>query len=307
MAEIVTSTTTGIRRDPFYITAGRKIARQLTDIPSVRHGLRVVARAGGLPPSVWQRLPVEETFRVNCPEGVSFQYHATAGDLIGRALYWRGVDAWESATIRTFRRLVRHANSFMDIGANSGVYTVLAAAERPDIRCDSFEPVPHIYERLCEHIRLNHCEDRCKAHNVALSDFVGTAKFHVPFVDFPSSSSLNPTGFRGIHGRLIDVPVKTVDDVVAERKIDLIKIDVEGFEDRVLQGMGSLLERSRPVMIVECVPDGPYRKVAEMLSPLNYQFFHIREEAVLPQQTIVPDFRDVNYLCIPQERSKWLV
>ena len=307
MADTSTTSTATLRRDPLYITTGRQIARRLTDIATVRHGLQVVARAGGLPPSVWQRLPVEEVFNVQLSGGVSFQYRATASDLIGRALYWRGVNAWESATIRTFRQMVRHAGSFMDIGANSGVYTLLAAAEQPGIRCDAFEPVPHIYQRLCEHIRLNHWEDRCVAHNVALSNFVGNAKFHVPFDEFPSSSSLSVTGFRDIPGRLIDVPVKTVDDVVAGRTIDLIKMDVEGFEDRVLEGMGGLLERCRPVMIVECVPDGPFRNVASILSSLNYRFFHITEKELVPQATIVPDFRDVNYLCVPAERVPCLL
>jgi FkbM family methyltransferase len=199
--------TAEIPRDPFYMTAGRRLARRLTEISSIRNGLRIVARAGALPAAVWQRLPVDGVFDVTLSERASIQYRAIPQDLIARALYWKGVEAWESATIRTFRKVVRTAESFLDIGANSGFYTLLAAAERPNIRCDAFEPVPRIYKRLCEHIELNGFANRCRAHNVALSDSVGTAQFHVPFEEFPSSSSLNVSGFRGIPGQLIDVPV----------------------------------------------------------------------------------------------------
>jgi hypothetical protein len=69
--------------------------------------------------------------------------------------------------------------------------------------------------------------------------------------------------------------------------------------------MPKVLAQSRPVMIVECVPDGPYRHVAEILLPLKYKFFHIRQNALIPQPTIVPDFHDVNYLCVPEERAAW--
>ena len=110
----------------------------------------------------------------------------------------------------------------------------------------AFEPVPRVYDKLLEHIRLNHFEDRCEAYQIAVSNFIGTAEMHIPLGDLPTSASLNPEGFRGFDGILQQVPVTTIDAVVGERAVDLAKIDVEGFEPQVLEGMQMTLQRSRP-------------------------------------------------------------
>src|SRR4051794_19026040 len=80
----------------------------------------ILARLGLLPTYVWYRVPVTRAFRSQFAPDSSFVYTSTSGDVIGRCLYWRGVDSWEPETTSIFRNLARHSRTFVDIGANTG-------------------------------------------------------------------------------------------------------------------------------------------------------------------------------------------
>lgn len=283
-----------------YKPLGRQFARQLAANPARRRLLRALSRAGLLPPSVWKRLPVEATFSVELLDGDSFEYASVADDSIGRALYWRGIDGWETETINIYCRLAKQSRVIVDVGANVGVYTLIACAVNQQARVYAFEPVPQIYQRLANNVHLNQWQNRCTLKDIAVSNQSGRAQFHVPHGTVPTSASLSPDGFRGADGFLINVTVDTLDNVCHNEFIDLVKIDVEGFEDAVLLGMRGILQRSSPNIIVECNPDGPFREIEEILSEYRYSFFHLRTEGPLPTTHIQPDpeGRYRNYLCL---------
>jgi FkbM family methyltransferase len=267
---------------------GRLFARKLMHLSLLREVLRRLSMAGFLPPAIWKRLPVEVVFPVKLPDGRSFFYSATPNDVIARALYWRGLKDWESETIPVFYKMAQSAQIVLDIGANTGFYTLLACTANPNARVIAFEPVPRVYEKLMEHIRINHFDDRCEAHRMAVSNFVGTAQMHVPFGDLPTSASLNTDGFRGFSGILVEVPVTTVDAVMGDQPVDLAKIDVEGFEPQVLEGMRMTLRRFRPALFIECLPDGPYREVEEILKNLGYQIYLLSHNGPIQVEQVTP-------------------
>lgn len=267
---------------------GRLFARKLMHLSLLREVLRRLSMTGFLPPAIWKRLPVEVVFPVKLPDGRSFLYSATPNDVIARALYWRGLKDWESETIPVFYKTAQSAQIVLDIGANTGFYTLLACTANPNARVIAFEPVPRVYEKLMEHIRINHFDDRCEAHRMAVSNFVGTAQMHVPFGDLPTSASLNTDGFRGFSGILVEVPVTTVDAVMGDKPVDLAKIDVEGFEPQVLEGMRMTLRRFRPALFIECLPDGPYREVEEILKNLGYQIYLLSHNGPIQVEQVIP-------------------
>lgn len=141
---------------------------------------------------------------------------------------------------------------------------------------------------MLEHLRLNHCDDRCEVHQVAVSNFIGAAQMHIPYGDLPTSASLNPKGFRGFDGVLVKVPVTTVDAIVGDRKVDLAKIDVEGFEPQVLEGMYCVLKSSYPSLFIECLPDGPYRRVEEILRDFGYQIYALTKRGPVRVSQLIP-------------------
>lgn len=287
----------------------RFLLRVLTRNSFARSVLLAMSQSKLLPKLIWRRLPIETTFLVSLPNGNSFKYSAIADDAIGRVLFWGGLDAWEPETIHVFYKLAQKSNRVLDIGANTGLFTLLALAANSQAKVISFEPVPNVYQRLVSHINLNGWSDRCQAKNQAVSNQVGETKLHIPFEDVPLSASLNPQGFRGYKGYLIDIPVTTIDAVCSHNQpIDLIKIDVEGFEDKVLQGMEQVLLHSTPTLIIECNSDGPFLAVETLLKKLGYRFFHLRLEGPVAMNRIVPDEKKLyrNFLCTVHEDWKEL-
>ena len=281
----------------------RLVLRWVAAPRMIRGPVALVGRAGLLPAAVWRRLPVEGTFTTRVPGGQAFHYVSCVNDAIGRALLWRGWRGHEPETCEVWYRLAQDAHLVLDIGANTGIFALLALAANHRCQVIAFEPVPAICGRLRENLRINGWEDRCEVRQEAVAEAVGVAQFHVPPSVLPVSASLNPHGFRSYAGELIEVRTTTTDAACALRdRVDLIKIDVEGFEDKVLQGMNRILAEWRPRLIVECLPDGPFQAVEETLCAHGYHFWHLRGDGPAATEHIVPDPQERwrNFLCLPE-------
>lgn len=126
---------------------------------------------------------------------------------------------------------LRPEDRFLDVGANVGVYTVLAAGEiGAGTVC--VEPVPNTYERLQKNMRLNELDDRVSALQIGLGSEPGTLRMTVGL----DTQNHIATEAEVREGKAVEVPVRTLDTVVSDRCPVLIKIDVEGFETEVLRG-----------------------------------------------------------------------
>ncbi len=127
---------------------------------------------------------------------------------------------------------------FIDVGANVGSYTILACAVR-GAKGICFEPVPSTYQRLMDNIRLNNLDERVVAYNFGLSDKEGEILF---------TSDFNTTNHVVASGELtkntIKLKVLPLDTLLENKSPSLIKIDVEGFETLVLNGMCRTLRAS---------------------------------------------------------------
>lgn len=143
---------------------------------------------------------------------------------------------------------LREGQVFLDIGANIGFYTLFASRRvGPTGRVFSFEPDPMTFESLERSVALNrYTWTRCV--NVALSNRSGEIPFYT--VSDGSAHSLVPEIERRADRYSGKVPVRVarLDDLVREGvldapRIDLVKIDVEGEEERTVEGMLGTLER----------------------------------------------------------------
>jgi FkbM family methyltransferase len=288
---------------------GRRAVRAAAAVDPLREALRRGAQLGVVPGPIWKRTPVEADFEVRFPEGAHFRYLSSAYDGIGRQLYFKGVTWWEYETTALFGRLAARASLTLDIGANTGFYTLLAAAANPAGRVIAFEPVPRIYGRLCDNIELNGWDHRCDARQQAVSRAAGEMTLHVPDQEIPTSASLNPEGYRGQSGKQVPVQVTTMDAAVPEGdRVDLIKIDVEGYEHDALAGGERVLSRDQPLIVLEVNPGGPAAQIEAILKPLGYRFQHLRPEGPRPVDSIAPDpaVHWRNFLCVPPAKTDWL-
>jgi FkbM family methyltransferase len=158
---------------------------------------------------------------------------------------------YEPATTDFLINTLKPGGVFVDVGANHGYFTLIAASRvGASGRVYAFEPNPPVFDQLATHIRLNGFDDRVQASAVALSDADGEATFYVSQCESNSGlSSLTPTAERLELGSLspdhtVRVRAETFDawrQRTRPGRIDLMKIDVEGAEDRVLCGMSASL------------------------------------------------------------------
>ena len=132
--------------------------------------------------------------------------------------------------------LLREGDFFADIGANCGVYTVLASAVAK-AKTYSIEPNKENFKYLLKNIQLNSIADKVKAINIG----AGGENKIVKFRKTKESST-----FRAIRENEnidgLDVKLKRVDEIINDKCPLLFKIDTEGYETRVLEGMMKTLE-----------------------------------------------------------------
>ena len=285
---------------------GRRFAAAITRSGAVRGAMRRAARGGYLPEPVWRRLPPgQQEFQVDVPGG-SFTYRIEPEDPFARELFWRGLRAAEGASLGVFAEVAARGGFVLDVGGHTGLYTMAALAASPTVSVLAFEPVPRNVDGFRANLEVNGWSGRCELRQQAVSDVVGTVSMHIPTGDHPMSASLDPAGFRGLAGDVVEVSATTVDAAVdPDRRIDLIKIDVEGFEHVVLRGMTRTLQRWRPPVQIECNPDGPIGEIEQTFLPLGYRFRHLRPGHVALSDRLVPDPSELyrNFLCVPPPSS----
>jgi FkbM family methyltransferase len=197
---------------------------------------------------------------VSLPNGQTLRVARNCGINIASALYWHGLDGYEAATSKTLRFFFERVTGFVDIGANYGLYSLLAALWNPQIVVTAFEPEPRIHRCLKTNVRINGLASRIHVEKLALSDKCGKAAFYLP----PSQSKdIESTGTiaegswqsRNEHSTL-EVDMVSFDDFEAQHpmRLELVKIDVEDAEARVLAGMAKTIRRDQPIIVCEILP-----------------------------------------------------
>jgi FkbM family methyltransferase len=178
--------------------------------------------------------------------------------IVGSSTHGCWLGSYEREKQECFASLIRPGTVVYDIGANVGLYSVLAARRgaRLVLAC---EPDPSNVRILSRHWEMNHIHGFIE--QAAVADYRGNGNF----------------ACRGAEGRISDIGIEvsvTTVDVLAEQHHfpDIIKIDVEGSELNVLKGAIHSL-RSKPAVFV--AQDGPIEPVLEFMSARNYKAHEI--------------------------------
>jgi FkbM family methyltransferase len=144
---------------------------------------------------------------------------------------------------------------FLDIGANVGYYTALAGhAAGPVGRVLALEPDPESFAYLTQTIQANRLTN-VTSFQLAASDQVGSAQLHIS----ADNRGDNRLYANELASDVVTVATTTVDALLQQVGIavDVIKMDVQGAEGRVLNGMKGMLAQSRPItLLTEFWPDG---------------------------------------------------
>ena len=169
--------------------------------------------------------------------------------------------------------VAREGEVILDVGANYGHFALSAAAlVGSEGAVIAVEPNPRAFARLQTHIELNRL-DNVEALNAGFSDSDGELVLSIPRIN-SGEASFARTHYADT--KEVCCPVYLGDERVAKRRVTFIKIDVEGFELRVLKGLSKTIERDRPWILIEMVREHLDRDgsapadIAEQLRPLGY-------------------------------------
>jgi FkbM family methyltransferase len=191
---------------------------------------------------------------------------------------------WEPHLASFVHHVLEDGDDIIDVGANIGLFTVLAAKTAAHGRVLAVEPSPDAAVLLSSNIRRNELENVIVFHGAASACSGSETLNTIPgFTEYSSLGEITHPAVANRDFQPISVAARTVDDLVEENQLQpkLVKIDVEGAEHDVLRGLSTTLERFRPLLICE-LDDGllPNRgtsaaAVCEYLAEKGYEFFDV--------------------------------
>jgi FkbM family methyltransferase len=234
---------------------------------------------------------------------------------LARQMMMRGqCDLFETGLLQ---RLLRPGMTVMDVGANYGHYTLIAAQGVGSAgNVIAVEPSPVAFDELCANVRLNALDDIVELLPFALGARPGAAKLYHD-ARRGGHHSLAAANVREPGPETV-VPVHTLDEVCGElaRPLDLLKLDTQGSEAAILAGGRRVLSHDRPLVLTEFWPHGIAHvgddpaSMLELLEASDYQLLRIGDEGVSDITVaellaeLSPDRRrdDANLLGVPIER-----
>lgn len=159
------------------------------------------------------------------------KFYALKGDAgIVANIYFKLSDYEESMFLMRF---LKEDDLFIDIGANVGHFSLLAAGISK-ANVISIEPIPSTFKKLKANIQLNHLCDKIISYNIGIGDKDSTLSFII------DKDVMNRVAL-GFEKNSIEVKVETLDSLLKNQNPNFIKIDVEGFEYAVLKGAKNVL------------------------------------------------------------------
>jgi FkbM family methyltransferase len=230
-------------------------------------------------------------------------------DALSDAVFARIFDGPE---VRFLERSLGEATTVIDIGAHLGFYTLLMSS-RVGARGHvlAFEPSPREFHHLKTHIRINRCTN-IQPEELALGDRNGHMALFVVDAPWTTRNSLRPPKIDGVQS--VAARVATLDEYLLEKGIqdvDLIKLDAEGAELKILRGAVSLLSRSRrPIIlceindpvIAECGWEHRGADVIEFLESKGFRWYGLGTDGG-PICLAKSSFYCGDFVAVPGERS----
>lgn len=219
-------------------------------------------------------------------------------------IFWGGLtNGWEKVSMQLWISLCSNSRIILDVGANTGVYSLVAKTINPCSTVYAFEPVERIFSKLLLNNILNRYDIRGEC--LALSNYNGTATIYDTYTDHLYSVTINKN-LLSKATPVIERKISTItlDHFIKSKKIegvDLIKIDVETHEPEVLEGFSHYLKLYRPTLLIEILNDEVGGRVEDLIRNLDYIYFNIDERRGVRQVSHITKSDYFNYLLCRKE------
>jgi FkbM family methyltransferase len=205
------------------------------------------------------------------------------------------VESFEYVSL--FTQLAPRIGSFIDVGANIGLYSLLAAEFGLEVKVLALEPSTGPLHFLLRNVGLARYKERIKVLPIAASNKSGITVFNevrnakYPFTQY----HLNGDGGFIPHSAKqnsmkVQVRMEPLDAIIGMESfggVDLIKIDTEGTENDVLAGAMDCLRRDLPIVICEMLFDRIEGELESIMKPLGYQFYSHTHAGLVLRPTLM--------------------
>jgi FkbM family methyltransferase len=207
--------------------------------------------------------------------------------------------------IQLFAQMVKPGHTVIEVGSNIGSHTVpLAKLVGASGHVHAFEPQPVIFQNLCANIALNSLL-HVHAYPQAAGNASGRAV--LPVLDYTKLDNFGGVELQN-QGQGATVPVVRLDDVlIGLPNVRLLKLDVEGWEQSVLEGAQNLIARHRPILYLENDRIDKSQSLIEYIQTLGYRlWWHLAPlynatNYFSTTHNKYPNVVAVNMLAIPRE------
>lgn len=228
----------------------------------------------------WDGAPLRWTRCKNTGLSIPCDMGVFSGRIAWYFRRWYEIDT-QSAIIS----LLPQGGTFVDIGANCGMASLSAAAAiGTGGRIVAFEPNPAVAAIYTRAMERNGLGPVVSFHNAAIAERDGQMDLFVPASNHGEASLA--TQFDGRAGQIVSVRVSSGGELAGLDRIDLVKIDVEGFEATVLSAIAPILQRFKPPVITELMDEHLERagtdseEVVQLMNGLGYRGFAMTTQDV---------------------------
>lgn len=234
-------------------------------------------------------------------------YELDLNQLIDSRLYFTG--SWELETVQAIKKILKPGDVVIDIGANIGCHALLCAKIVGQTgKVIAFEPTMQAYKKLFRNKELNShwCQNLLLKKIVLSNQTIKAQSVRI-------NSSWQTFGIKSPPGEEI-IDFITLDDYIYAsdlQKINLVKIDVDGYEYKIICGAMKTLTKYKPALILEL---GSYTlagvgdrltDLVDTIFQLNYQIISEQNGYVFKNTAevikAVPDDATINVICLPNQ------
>ncbi len=228
-------------------------------------------------------------------------------DRIQRRIYVK--KSHEKETEIHMLKFAEKGKCFLDIGANVGYFSLMIAHRFPETKVYSFEPNPNNLKSIKANSKLNNLSNM-QIIDLCLSDLPGKVEFAVPPENESGWGRMNGTNtplenFTKINSQASSLDHLLLEGFFGKSVPSLIKIDIEGFEEKALRGGQQLINLYKPVLCVElnetCLKENGSSslRIMNLILSWGYEAFYIESGKLVKTRIPRPGYRLENYFFIP--------